>query len=101
MQDITLSRRGLLGLTAIVAGTVLAGAASAEEGCPGLLGLSASQVSMRKSLGFKAPSPDANKRCGLCTFFTAASSADCGKCALLSGGAVPATGVCDSWAKKG
>nr|WP_278254404.1 high-potential iron-sulfur protein [Sphingobium sp. BYY-5] len=62
--------------------------------------LSAAQKSMRKSLGFRAPSADAAKRCSVCAFFTAAQPG-CGKCALLSGGIVPAEGLCDSWAKKG
>ncbi|HEY0958985.1 MAG TPA: high-potential iron-sulfur protein [Novosphingobium sp.] len=55
---------------------------------------------MRRSLGFVDTAPDPRKRCGLCVFFTS-TSGDCGKCQLLSGGPVPATGHCDSWAAKG
>lgn len=32
--------------------------------------------------------------------FAAGSASDCGKCALLSGGAVAAASICDSWAVK-
>lgn len=59
----------------------------------------ANQKSMRRSLGFK-DATDAEKRCGTCAFY-ATTAADCGKCALLSGGAVAAANVCDSWAAKG
>lgn len=90
------SRRSALGLIACVP-LGLANAAGAAE-CADPASLSAAQKSMRKSLGFRT-STDAAKRCGLCAFFTAAQPG-CGKCALLSGGIVPAEGVCDSWAKK-
>jgi High potential iron-sulfur protein len=67
--------------------------------CVDLDALPASQKGLRRSLGFKLESPDANKRCGRCTFFTATDSG-CGKCQLLSGGTVTAGSVCDSWAAK-
>ena len=64
--------------------------------------LSASQKSMRRSLGFEAQSGDPSKRCGSCAFFSTPSpSAACGRCALLSGGPVASTSLCKSWAKKG
>ncbi|CCW17897.1 secreted protein [Sphingobium indicum BiD32] len=93
-----LTRRAILGLVAI-APLVLAAQAPASS-CADPATLSAAQKSMRKSLGFKSPAPDPAKACGTCAFFTG-KGADCGACALLSGGVVPANGVCDSWAKKG
>ena len=58
-------------------------------------------LSLRRSLNFKDPSPDPKRRCGLCAFFTPASpSGACGKCMLLSGGPVSALSVCDNWAAK-
>ncbi|RJF93900.1 hypothetical protein D3876_06365 [Sphingomonas cavernae] len=77
----------------------LSGAARAAD-CVNQATLSAAQKSMRKSLGFKAPSPDPKKKCGACSFFTASGNG-CGKCALLSGGVVSPDAVCDSWAAKG
>lgn len=92
------TRRSALTLFACVP-LAMSGAATAA-GCGDAATLSAAQKSMRKSLGFKAPSPDAAKRCALCAFFTPGGSG-CGQCALLNGSAVPVDGVCDSWAKKG
>jgi len=95
------SRRGLFGLAA--AGPLLLAAAKAQAqdvaACVNLDALPASQKSMRRSLGFKALSSDPKKRCGTCAFFTAPAGA-CGKCQLLSGGAVAAASVCDNWAGK-
>ena len=95
------SRRGLLAL-ALAAPLLLIGAeAHAQDAaaCVNLDALSASQKSMRRSLGFKAQSTDPKTRCGTCAFFTAAA-AGCGKCQLLGAGAVAATSVCDNWAGK-
>ena len=95
------SRRGLLAL-ALVAPLLWAGAAaSAQEvaACVDLDALPAGQKSMRRSLGFKLETTDAKKRCGTCAFFTLGAGA-CGKCRLLSGGAVAATSICDNWTGK-
>lgn len=101
--DTPLSRRGLIGLAAgaplLLAGLATAGHAEDVPVCVNLDTLPASQKSMRRSLGFKLQSPDPNKHCGLCAFFTGAAGG-CGKCQLLSGGAVAAASVCDSWAAK-
>lgn len=93
-----LTRRTILGLVAIAPLAIVAQAHAAP--CADPATLSAAQKSMRKSLGFKSPAPDPAKACGTCAFFTG-KGVDCGPCALLSGGVVPANGVCDSWAKKG
>ncbi|MBB5686360.1 high-potential iron-sulfur protein [Sphingobium boeckii] len=91
------SRRSALALFTLVP-LALTGASQALA-CADPATLSAAQKSMRKSLGFRAPSADPKKGCGTCAFFTLGAP-DCGKCALLSGGQVPANGVCDSWAQK-
>ncbi|RJG54592.1 hypothetical protein D0Z70_11880 [Sphingobium terrigena] len=93
-----LTRRSVMGMIAIVP-LALTGRAQAMP-CGDPATLSAAQKSMRKSLGFKSPAPDPAKHCATCAFFTG-KGVDCGPCALLSGGIVPANGVCDSWAKKG
>lgn len=94
----SLTRRTMLGLVAIAPWAIAVQAQAAP--CADPATLSAAQKSMRKSLGFKAPSPDRAKACGTCAFFTG-KGVECGPCALLSGGVVPANGVCDSWAKRG
>lgn len=98
------SRRGLIGLAAgaplllICLGSTAAAQDSAA--CVNLDTLPSSQKGMRRSLGFKLQSPDPNKHCSLCTVFTGTANG-CGKCQLLSGGAVAATSVCDSFAARG
>lgn len=94
------TRRALLMMAIGAPAAGLGAAASAEGVCVNLDALPSSQKSMRTSLGFKLVSEDPKRRCGGCAFYTAAEGA-CGKCALLSGGAVPAEGRCDSWAAKG
>jgi hypothetical protein len=101
---VNIARRKLLALTATAAPLLLfaigSPARAAETAaCFDLDAMPATQKSMRRSLGFKIESPDPQKHCGTCTFFTAAAG-DCGKCALLNGGAVAAVNVCDSWAAK-
>lgn len=98
------SRRGLFGLAAATPLLLLGGlggTAGAQDvaACVNLDALPASQKSMRRSLGFKPQSADPKQRCGNCAFFLA-STTGCGKCQLLSGGAVAATNVCDNWAPK-
>ncbi|MCJ8159080.1 high-potential iron-sulfur protein [Sphingomonas sp. LaA6.9] len=95
------SRRTLLALFACAPlGLAMVTEAARAQACVNQDTLSAAQKSMRKSLGFRLPSADPKKKCSACAFFTAAGTG-CGKCALLSGGIVPADGVCDSWAAKG
>ena len=97
------SRRRLLGTVAAAPVMLLltrAAPAAAAAACFDLNTMPADEKSLRTSIGFKAQSSDNAKRCGTCTFFTA-SAGDCGKCTLLSGGAVSTSSVCDSWAAKG
>ena len=102
--EIPLSRRGLIGLAAgaPLFLVCLGSTAFAQDSpsCVNLDTLPASQKGMRRSLGFKLRSPDPKKNCGLCTFF-AGTAGGCGKCQLLSGGAVATASVCDSFAARG
>jgi hypothetical protein len=95
------SRRRVLGLLAaspiLVFG--LSQKAKAAE-CMNPETISPGESDVRKELGFKLMSPDPAKQCAGCGFFTA-TEGDCGTCALMSGGAVTAHSVCDSWAAKG
>jgi hypothetical protein len=97
-----LTRRVLIGIAAASPLLLLAFDASAQDAspCVNLDALPMGQKGMRRSLNFKLQSSDPAKRCATCAFFTAASGG-CGKCQLLSGGAVGSTSVCDSWTKKG
>lgn len=93
------TRRGLLMLAIAAPAAGYAASAAAQAACVDLDALPSSQKSMRKSLGFRMVSEDPKRHCSGCAFFTAAA-AGCGKCGLLSGGAVPAEGRCDSWAER-
>ena len=97
------SRRRMLSAVAAAPVALLLGRtvpAAGAAACFDLNSMSPDEKSLRTSIGFKAQSTDAAKRCGTCTFFTA-SAGECGKCTLLSAGAVSTTSVCDSWAAKG
>jgi hypothetical protein len=101
-MDSDLTRRALFARMLAAAPLALLGAAAAAQEtapCVNLDTLPLSQKGLRRSLAFKLQSPDPKKMCGGCTFFTP-SGGGCGKCPLLSGGAVAATSVCDSWAAK-
>lgn len=73
--------------------------AAAAATCVDMNALTASQQSLRDSLGFKLETPDPKQHCSLCAFFTA-TDGGCGKCELLTGGPVGANSVCDSFAAK-
>jgi hypothetical protein len=75
-----------------------AGAADTAT-CFDLESLPAAQKRLRRSLGFRLATPEEQKHCGSCAFFTA-STGDCGNCAMLSGGVVATQYVCESWATK-
>lgn len=61
--------------------------------------LSLAQKNMRRTLGFVDPAPTPAKRCGTCAFFTPTQNG-CGGCQMLSGGPVPQTAYCTSYAPK-
>lgn len=95
------SRRGLIGLAVGLPALVLLGQKAGAQAAPcvNLDTLPMSQKGMRRAINFKLQSPDPKKTCAACTFFTG-TPGGCGKCQMLSGGAVAATSVCDSFAKK-
>jgi hypothetical protein len=58
---------------------------------------------MAKTLGYKHKSDQPGKECKNCQLFTAAGkkgSDDVGKCAVIPGKLVKASGYCNSWSKK-
>lgn len=56
--------------------------------------------SLRASMNYANPSPDAAKNCAGCAFFTHDESKPaCGQCTIMSSH-VDETGVCDSWAAR-
>jgi hypothetical protein len=57
--------------------------------------LSEAQKQQRKLDNYTEKSPDPDKTCGGCSFFTP-GAAGCGKCALFNGPANP-QGRCDDW----
>jgi hypothetical protein len=79
---------GLAPFAAALAGI----AKAAEPACGGEVPLS--QKNRRRTLGYLEESTQPQRRCGLCTYFTAGEGG-CGTCQMLSGGAVNANGVCN------
>lgn len=78
-------------------------ALAAAAACVDMDALPLSQKNRRRSVGYADPSPDPQRACGKCAFFTADSAADragCGMCAILAA-PVGATAVCTSYAPKG
>lgn len=99
---VNVERRRLLGLAWVpVAWAAMRASARASEGaCIDLDALPPTEMGLRRSLGFKLQSPDADKRCELCVFFTPVGGGECGQCEMFNGGAVAATSVCDSWSPR-
>lgn len=91
-----ISRRGVLagaarlapaiGLASLAARTAVAAACADPDD------------SLRSSLHYTEASPDAQKTCSACAFFTP-DSGGCGACKIFSGPANP-KGRCDSWSAK-
>jgi len=94
-----LSRRQAL-RTLLQAAAVLfvapAGARSAAaESC-----VDSGSESLRASMNYANPSPDAAKTCAGCAFYTRDESLPaCGQCTIMSSH-VDETGICDSWAAR-
>lgn len=58
-------------------------------------------ASLRESLNYVDPAPDAKQQCGTCGFFAAdEAKPSCGQCMIMSG-AVSPTAHCESWSAKG
>ena len=69
-------------------------ARAAEQACvePG-------SASLRESLSYVDPAPDAKQQCGTCGFFAAEEKQACGQCQIMSG-PVSRTAHCESWSAK-
>ena len=74
--------------------------ATTQTVCADPESLSASEASMRSSLGYTPNSPDPAQNCAGCAYFKG-GTAECGACDLLGGGQVNASGRCNSWATSG
>lgn len=94
------SRRWFVAAVAVAPFALAGGRSRAEPVCYDPAKLSLSQRSTRRSLNYLEEAPDKTKRCGLCAFYSE-SAPGCGKCTMLSGYAVRADAVCDSFAPKG
>ena len=96
------SRRRFLALAGLAPVALLGarqGFAQSAPACYDLNKLPLSQKSLRRSMDFVDPSPDAAKRCGTCAFFMA-TQGGCGTCQILSGGPVAQSAYCTSYAPK-
>lgn len=94
------SRRRFLALAGLAPVALLSTRqAFAQTACYDLSKLPLSQKSLRRSMNFVDPSPDAAKRCGTCAFFMA-TQGGCGTCQILSGGPTAQTAYCTSYAPK-
>lgn len=96
------TRRNFLGAAGLAALGLFAGTARTQTpaaSCYDPSALSLSQKNQRRSLSYASPSPHADKRCGLCAFFTAGEG-QCGTCQMLSGGPVETGAVCTSFAPR-
>ncbi len=91
----------LVGLAPLAAIAIGAGVASAQPAavCVDPAALPLMQKNRRRGLGYTEAAPDPKKRCRGCAFFITGKG-NCGTCQLLSGGAVSATAVCNSFAPR-
>ena len=89
----------LLGLAPIAALLTSRDAFAQGKACSTPDALSLSERSMRRSVEFVDPAPDPAKHCGSCAFFIEAQNG-CGKCQIMSGGWVPASAHCASFAPR-
>lgn len=97
------SRRRFLALAGLAPAALLAArsaAAADAAACFDPATLPYNQKSRRRAVGYVDASTDPARRCGTCTFFTAAAAAGCGTCELLGAGPVSAGAVCGSFAAK-
>ncbi len=59
----------------------------------------ADSESLRQSLTYTDPTPDPEKACTACGFFTPSGKGSCGPC-MIMGGPVSGTAHCESWSKR-
>lgn len=73
--------------------------AARAQACYDPATLAFSLRSRRRTLGFVEVSPNPEKTCKGCEFFTA-TAGTCGTCKLMTGGPVTAGSFCNSWAAR-
>ncbi|WP_439102989.1 high-potential iron-sulfur protein [Congregibacter sp.] len=107
-MDKTMSRRAVLlrALQLPLAGSVLLGLSACDAGgdaregvalvCADPDTMTSAQESVRRTLRYSEQSPDSNKACSGCAFFSAAQGG-CGSCSIFDGNVVNPAGHCDSW----
>lgn len=105
-----LTRRSLLkrGVQVSVGGALTLGLSAcgsdgekaAQTVCSDPETMSASEASMRSSLGYTSTSSDPAQNCAGCAYFQEGAG-DCGACDLLGGAQVNAMGRCNSWGASG
>ncbi len=76
------------------------GEKAAQTVCSDPETMSASEASMRSSLGYTPTSSDPAQNCAGCAYFKGGAG-DCGTCDLLGGAQVNAMGRCNSWGASG
>lgn len=64
--------------------------------CVDMDALTSAEKSVRRSLNYTESSPNLERSCSGCDFFSPGPGG-CGSCTLFSGGAVNPDGRCDSW----
>lgn len=103
MKFKTVDRRQFLarsgtGFLGVAAGFFLVGCGSKGNQLNCTDSLRKAEISMRESLNYVEYSPDSEKSCVQCAFYTG-DTQGCGDCQIFSGPVNP-EGVCDSWSKK-
>jgi hypothetical protein len=103
MSDRIYSRRDALkrvSLTVLAAGAWgVAGCGKKEVTCTDTTGLTADEVTARKTLEYTDKSPDPSKTCSVCLQFNPGAPNQCGGCKVLKGTVHP-NGYCKVWAAK-
>ncbi len=107
MSDNTFSRRELFRrgvfVGAAVAGSslIMAGCGSKKQplSCTDVSGLSAGDLTTRKSLQYVDKTPTVGKECDKCRFYQPKAPNQCGACQIVKGPINPG-GYCKSWTVK-
>ena len=81
----------------LLASPLLQGCKESSQPCMDPELLSTGEKHLRKQLAYVELSEELSRQCGLCQFYHASKSCDCGECELLDG-SVSRQGSCTSWA---
>ena len=99
------AKRMLMVLGAAAVGPSVLAACGGEEGggdvlnCTDITGLTPAEVTTRQSQAYTDISPQADKHCNNCNFFTAGQANSCGTCTVIKGPIHP-EGYCNLWAAR-